>query len=100
MPRLLVGARDRIGLAAGGGPVSAAVVEVPDFAGALFVVASSSVAAAVPRPIAEAGASRLSLHFAPLDLPPVEVSLVWSRRLSNDPAHAWLRAVVSEVTPR
>ncbi len=100
MPRLLVGARDRIGLAAGGGPASAAVVEVPDFAGALFVVASSSVAAAVPRPIAEAGASRLSLHFAPLDLPPVEVSLVWSRRLSNDPAHAWLRAVVREVTPR
>jgi DNA-binding transcriptional LysR family regulator len=54
----------------------------------------------VPRPIAEAGASRLSLHFAPLDLPPVEVSLVWSRRLSNDPAHAWLRAVVRAVTPR
>jgi hypothetical protein len=29
---------------------------------------------------------------------PIEAAMIWLRRLDNQPAHAWLRAVISRVT--
>jgi DNA-binding transcriptional LysR family regulator len=29
---------------------------------------------------------------------PIEAAMIWLRRLDNQPAHAWLREIVSRVT--
>jgi DNA-binding transcriptional LysR family regulator len=40
------------------------------------------------------------LVFRPLSRSPkpVEAAMIWLRRLDNQPAHAWLRDVISRVT--
>ena len=69
---------------------------VPDFAGALFVVATSSLVATVPRPVAEAGAKLLPLTIGELPFTPAgpSIGMIWPRRLTMDPAHIWLRQAV------
>ncbi len=71
-------------------------LRVPDFAGALFVVATSSLLATVPRPVADAAERLLpvatgSLPFAPKG---PSIAMIWPRRLAMDPAHLWLRETV------
>lgn len=92
---------------AGGSPVDEALrrragrarpvkLTVPDFAGALFVAATSPLVATVPGPVARAGAALLPLAQAPV---PFEVTsqgieMIWPSRLTRAPAHAWLRRAV------
>lgn len=71
-------------------------LRVSDFAGALFVAATSDLLATVPRPVAVAGAALLPLAVGPVPFTaeaPV-VAMIWPRRSSSDPAHAWLRETV------
>jgi DNA-binding transcriptional LysR family regulator len=69
---------------------------VPDFAGALFVAAQSSLVATVPRPVGLAGARLLQLSLAktPFPVQGGAVAMIWPRRLSAEPAHLWLRQTV------
>lgn len=69
---------------------------VSDLAGALFVAAQSSLCATVPLPVARRGAALMPLDVcpAPFAIPAPVVAMIWPRRLSADPAHAWLRAAV------
>lgn len=69
---------------------------VPDFAGALFVVATSQLVATLPRPVAIAGAKLLPVRVGRLPLRPAAppVAMIWPRRLDKEPAHVWLRAAV------
>ncbi len=71
-------------------------LRVPDFAGALFVAATSRLVATLPRPAGEQGARLLPLAVAPLPFaaPEPTVAMIWPQRLTNDPAHRWLREVV------
>lgn len=75
-------------------------VSVPDFAAALFVVASSPLLATLPRPMAVAASKLMPLDWGevPLPVPGSSISMIWPRRLDGDPAHRWLRrAVVDSV---
>jgi DNA-binding transcriptional LysR family regulator len=40
----------------------------------------------------------LVFHQLPNSRKPIEAAMIWSRRLENQPAHAWLRDVISQVT--
>ncbi len=73
---------------------------VPDFAAALFVVASSPLLATVPRPVAVAASKLMPLEWGevPLKISGSSISMIWPRRLDGDPAQRWLRqAVVDSV---
>lgn len=71
---------------------------VPDFTAALFVVATSPLLATLPRPLASAAAELLPLQVGavPISIPASSISMIWPRRLDNEPAHFWLRQLVRE----
>lgn len=73
---------------------------VEDFAGALFVVAGSGLVATVPWPVAQRAAAVMPLAVGevPFRIPPSEVSMVWPRRATAEPAHEWLRRAVRRAT--
>jgi DNA-binding transcriptional LysR family regulator len=66
---------------------------VPTFFAALFAAARSDLVAAVPASLAEEAAKVMPLSTlrAPVELPPIAISLLWHPRLDHDPAHRWLR---------
>ena len=74
-------------------------VTVPDFAAALFVVATSSLLATVPRPLALSAARVMPLTVAepPFPIAGSPIAMIWPRRMEADPAHAWLRSAVLET---
>ena len=71
-------------------------VTVADFAAALFIVATSSLLATLPRPLALAAAEIMPLEIgkAPFPIASTPIAIIWPRRLDNEPAHAWLREAV------
>ena len=71
-------------------------VRVADFAGALFLTATSTLLATLPAPVAHQGAALLPLRVGalPFSLPTVEIVMAWSAHLDADPAHRWLRDIV------
>lgn len=64
------------------------------------VVAYSDLLAVVPRHlIAAIGLTDLVIgREMPFDLPPVHVDMLWHERYARDPAHRWLRDVLSGIT--
>lgn len=82
----------------GGGAPRRIKLTVPDFAAALFVVATSPLLATLPGPLARAAAELLPLQFGavPISIPASSISMIWPRRLDNEPAHFWLRQAVRE----
>jgi DNA-binding transcriptional LysR family regulator len=71
---------------------------VPDFAGALFVAATSPLVATLPRPVADAGAALLPLAVGrlPFTLAASSVRMIWPRRLAMEPAQVWFRQAVRQ----
>ena len=71
-------------------------LRVPDFAGALFVAATSRLVATLPRAVGEQGVRLLPLALAPLpfEAPEHTIAMIWPQRLHGDPAHRWLRTFV------
>lgn len=61
------------------------------------LVAATDWSAAVSRRVAERFSRGLSLHPLPLDLPPSTASMVWHDRAEADPAHRFLRDLLTEV---
>ena len=63
------------------------------------MVADSDFVAVLPRPVARKMADKLplSIYEAPLDIPPVDIEMIWHRRNTRNAAHAWLRGVISEM---
>jgi DNA-binding transcriptional LysR family regulator len=72
-------------------------VEVGGFSAALALARASDLIACVPE--RHTGDLRAGMHgFAlPVAAPEFTVSLLWHPRLDADPAHRWLRGLVSEV---
>jgi len=81
-----------------GASVRRVTLTVPDFAGALFVVAASPLVATVPAPVARAAAAVLPLAVGRVPFAPAgpSIAMIWPRRLEREPAHAWLRRAVRE----
>lgn len=81
-----------------GGATRRIKLTVSDFSAALFVVATSPLLATLPRPLASAAAELLPLQVGavPISIPESSISMIWPRRLDNEPAHVWLRQLVRE----
>ena len=70
------------------------------FLSAAQILATSDLVAVLPFNVAK-GMTRsypLALHRISRSPRPIEAAMIWLRRLDNQPAHAWLRDVVSRVT--
>ncbi|HTV45658.1 MAG TPA: LysR family transcriptional regulator [Stellaceae bacterium] len=72
----------------------------PHFLAALAVVSQSDMAAPLPRRLAVAFAEvyRLKLFEPPYASPPFDIMALWHREHGSDPAIAWLRSVLCDVT--
>lgn len=82
------------------GLVRHAAVSVGGFGPAIALARESDLVATVPERHTRslwAGLHRIALPF---DVPPFTVSLFWHPRLDADPAHRWLRALVTDVCGR
>jgi DNA-binding transcriptional LysR family regulator len=75
-------------------------VTTPHFLAALAAVSQSDIAALLPRRLAAAfvGRYRLTLFDPPYPSPPFEVMSLWHRENGDQPAIAWLRQLLREVT--
>jgi len=75
------------------------VLTVPNFLVAPFVVMQSDCCFALARRIAEPLARLLPLSVQPLpfEMPGVTIGAFWHDRVHEDPAHKWLRRLVSET---
>jgi DNA-binding transcriptional LysR family regulator len=78
------------------------VLTVNQFFTAGRVVASSNLLTVLPRHFVSVTgiADQLVLRELPFDVPPVHVDALWHRRLHQDSAHQWLRAVVAQLPQR
>jgi DNA-binding transcriptional LysR family regulator len=72
-------------------------VVAPDTVSAMMIVASTDMAALVPRRFA-AQSGRLAPLEPPYETPPVDISLMYRKDRLAEPPMAWLRAVFSEAT--
>jgi DNA-binding transcriptional LysR family regulator len=73
------------------------MVLVPHFASAAFMVAASDVIATIPERLARQLKKGLNLQVLdiPLAIPPFRLMMLWHARGDVDPAHAWLRRLIS-----
>jgi DNA-binding transcriptional LysR family regulator len=74
-------------------------LRLSNFLTALSVVAETDLISTTPRLLARHMAKRFSLHLLPppLRLPRFGMSLAWHPRFEADPAHRWLRTLVTRV---
>ena len=75
------------------------VAAAPTTAAALWMVRESDLVATVAERLCRASADALGLQMfeLPFELPALRVSQAWHHRYDADPAHAWLRGLVSEA---
>jgi DNA-binding transcriptional LysR family regulator len=77
-------------------------LRVSHFLNVPTLVASTDLVAALSRRVAEPFAKLLPLRVfePPLRLRTSRIGMVWHSALGDDPAHRWLREVVTEVSAR
>jgi DNA-binding transcriptional LysR family regulator len=70
------------------------------FLSAAQILATSDLVAVLPLNVAKSmtRSHHLVFHRLSRSPKPIEAAMIWLRRLDNQPAHAWLRDVVSRVT--
>jgi DNA-binding transcriptional LysR family regulator len=75
------------------------VLTVPNFLAAPFVVAQTDCCFTLARRIAEPLAEVLPLRVyeLPFEMPGVTIGAFWHERVHDDPAHRWLRRLVSDA---
>jgi DNA-binding transcriptional LysR family regulator len=64
------------------------------------ILATSDLVSVLPLNVAKNMTRSHQLVFRRLSRSPkpIEAAMIWLRRLDNQPAHAWLREIVSQVT--
>jgi len=69
------------------------------FLSAAQILATSDLVSVFPLNVARAMIRSQPLVFHPLSRPPkpIEAAMIWLRRLDNQPAHAWLREIITRV---
>jgi DNA-binding transcriptional LysR family regulator len=77
-------------------------LQVPHFASVPFLVACSDLIATVPERIALRFAKSLKLQVlpAPITIPPFRLAMLWHERTHADPAHVWMRRLISETATK
>jgi DNA-binding transcriptional LysR family regulator len=75
------------------------VLSIPFFMPAVFAIAHTDLVLTVPRALAKMAVRQAKLQVveAPRELKPFPYFMTWHPRLSNEPAHAWLRDQVRAV---
>ena len=81
------------------GYVRRSIILVPHFASVAFLVNASDVIATVPERLARQFEKSLALQVlpAPIAIPPFRLMMLWHERNHNDPAHTWLRSLITET---
>ncbi|HKQ78537.1 MAG TPA: LysR family transcriptional regulator [Blastocatellia bacterium] len=71
-------------------------VVVPHFASVPFIVSTSDFIATAPDRLAQKFIRQLRLQSlsAPIDIPPLRLTLLWHERFHADPAHRWMRELI------
>jgi DNA-binding transcriptional LysR family regulator len=66
---------------------------------AIPILTGSDMVAVFPRRVAEelVRSRALVIHPLPCPSPSIETAMIWPRRLTNQPAHRWLRDIVAQV---
>jgi len=79
-------------------PVLKPAMRAP-FLSAAQILAASDLVSVFPLNVARAMIRSQPLVFHPLSRPPkpIEAAMIWLRRLDNQPAHAWLREIITRV---
>jgi DNA-binding transcriptional LysR family regulator len=79
-------------------PVPRPAMRAP-FLSAASILANSDLVSAFPLNVAKHMIKSHGLFFHRLSHPPkpIEAAMIWLRRLGNQPAHAWLRDVITRV---
>jgi DNA-binding transcriptional LysR family regulator len=77
-------------------------IQVPHFASVPFMVACSDLIATVPERIAFRFSKSLKLQVlpVPITMPPFRLAMLWHERIHADPAHVWMRRLISETAAR
>ena len=75
-------------------------VVVPHFASVPFIVSVSDFIATVPDRLAQRFIKQLKLQSlsAPIDIPPLRLTLLWHERFHADPAHRWMRELITQIS--
>jgi DNA-binding transcriptional LysR family regulator len=75
------------------------VLEVPNYLGVANIIAQTDLLATVPLRLAEAiaGETAVRLFALPFEIPEYQVKQHWHGRSHQDPAHKWLRAVLTSL---
>ena len=71
-------------------------ITVPQFGAVPPIVANSNAVGTMPERLAKL-AQGLATLDAPLNIPPMSVTMAWQQRMTDDPVHAWFRGVVERV---
>lgn len=76
------------------------VLSVPHFLSAPYLVANSDLVVTMAERVARAAAQTLpvELFAPPLRVQPFTVAELWHERAHHDPAHQWLRRLITEVS--
>ena len=74
-------------------------VSKPDFVGVPFLLEHSDLVATMPERLARLFTARFDLitFSPPLDLPPLDIQMMWHKSTHVSPAHVWLRDQVVKV---
>jgi DNA-binding transcriptional LysR family regulator len=64
------------------------------------ILATSDLVSVLPLNVAKSmtRSHQLAFHRLSRSPKPIEAAMIWPRRLDNQPAHAWLRGAISDVT--
>lgn len=75
------------------------VMTMPIFSGVYRAVAGSDLIALLPSALAQrvAPSAGLQVYNPPMPVPTAQISMVWHRRHSANPAHVWLRAQIADL---
>ncbi len=73
-------------------------VAVPNFGGIAAFLRGTDMLASLPSLLRLGALGGFGIATLPLSTPEVSMYVVWHRRHQQDPAHAWLRAQLEEVT--
>lgn len=79
-----------------------AVLFVPHFNSVPFIVAGTDLIATVPERLAERFRRQLKLQVLPIPfaIPPFRLTLLWHERFRSDPAHEWLRGLITDTAAK
>ncbi|PZP91187.1 MAG: hypothetical protein DI587_36305, partial [Variovorax paradoxus] len=78
------------------------VATVPHYLGLLTIIPQTGLTAIIPMDLASAFEGKDGIETLPLPFasPSVEVIQIWHKRLHEDPAHRWFRALVRDTLQR